>query len=1324
MSVNIIVQPHPLRSSRIKITSNPKPIAEIINSLNTGFPLSQARVCRNGEIVADFNEYALSGDTLTIKFVPYGTPQETGVGMKIGGWALIIAGAVISIASYGALAGIGVALIGSGVGLTLGGSVLMNLTTPTIGDREKPENDPSIRGGKNQSRPHGRIPVLFGRHRIYPDLAANPHTEIAGNDQYFIQMFCGGYKDYVIDLNSIKLGETSIVDLSHTKNMNSILARSDPVIQLEILQNGEQSRIYPYCVHEDIINAPLQKEVDDGDGGKISGEIIRTTPKNTDKINVDIFFPSGLGKYIDKAAEGKLGNASVEVKAWYKHADDDEYLLLEVLNITGAELKTKRYQITKDRLPKGQYDVKIERITKDSSDSKVVDQVYVGSLRSFKTERPIRQNRQKDLTIIALRVKATAKLNGMLDSFNYVATSKFPVYAPTGSGHLYWLNTAETRNPASALIYALRGRAAQQLVSTDDIDWPAVEALYAWCDNHDYTCNAYLSESVTIAEMLRMIGSTARADILRIDSKISVVQDIERPAPVQLFTPKNTIGYSIAMFNADVPEAISMQYIDEDSGFAQNESTVYNTPDGNKAIDREPAAIQKCNLWGITNSVQARRMGMYNYGCIKNRPFVHSIEADIEFLIANKGDWIQYAGDVALTGSAQGRIKGIILTDDGVCIGIDTDEPVIFTEGKHHAVRIRLSDGSIILKDVIFSAGQPNIKANTHYPVDETDADIMEPSLGDMYAIDEFNNIYYEPQNAVYFVDPLEKKDTPKAGDIYAFGIRGYEALDLIITNVQPGHNFTAVLTCVEYSPEIFDVDKPNFVLPDFINRITPVSGAVDHGAVNPDEWRSFAVYHDSEEEPERPAGNGQNDGWYLVQTFRSLWQSAKTAKSIESGAWSAPVRIKAHRGTDDVTPIWLSLDSQEIALDTDSDGNVLGGILPLIIQARLLQWNSILTNVQFSIQAPVGVYINSDGLITVSATASLNNTNNIIVRAEYQGEIYTRTLIITKNANSSVPGYLGTVNALIINSANITIIKGSVQGQVQARQGDYVLGIAAINNRSAGSIFQWTGAAWEFRSPDTHSHLYMNCFKDGLDVPTLTQDMGWFGAVFARLLIAQKAFIEELSAQVITLRDRGIIKSEGFQGINGSSPGFSLTAFDGVIEAIAAVFKNIRIEGNSFFNGDITSGIIYSSNASTGADIPQKVFHPNDTVPDIFNHFGYTFNTATSNAVSGSWVVGGTVRSVASISFYGRWVGLGSSLVEQYEVTLYLGDVNPAEQVLLKWHRLATSGIGGTLTLDKGKRGATLRLIQLPSAVNSNDPNLIQGEVFKDTAGYLRIKL
>jgi len=1316
LSVNIIAELHPLRSSRIKITANSKPIAEIIRDLNTGFPLSQARVCRNGEIIKDFSTIAMDGDTLWIKFVPYGSTEEAGAGMKIGGWALVALGiAALFIPVVGQM--LGVAMIGTGLGMALGGTVLMNLdiNIPSLKDREKPEQDPSIRGGKNQSRAGGRIPVLFGRHRIYPDLAANPHTEIIDGRQYFTQLFCGGYKDCVIDLSSIKLGETPIVDLSQTKDIAQILARADPLISMEILQNGEPSVLYPHCVHEDMINAPLKNEIDDGSGNKISGEISRTTPDNTDKINVDIFLYNGIGKYNNNA---ELEAAEVEVCAYYKKSDDSTpYELLGYFyegsnTLSGAELRTKRYQITAS-VPPGQYTVKIERVTADSTDSKIIDEVYVGSIRSMKSTSPVRPERRADLTIIALRVLATEKFNGVVDSLNYVATSKLPVYSGGGSGANYWLADAATRNPAAMLLHALRGSPAQQQVDHDDIDWFSVEAFYEWCEEHEYYCDAYLSESVTIAELLRMIGSTARADILRIDSKIAVVQDIERPSPMQLFTPKNTKGYSVAMFNADIPDAIALRFIGEEAGYAQTELSVYHTPDGNEG-NTPPETIQKTDLWGVTDSVQARRIGMYNFACLKNRPFIHTIEVDIEYLLCNKGDRVQYAGDIALAGTTQGRIVEMLWSPSANrYVGIRLDEQVKAEPGIQYAVRIRRSNGIVILKDV---------------------ARVQEP-------------------NEIYFAEPVEQEDAPQKDDVYAFGIRGQEVIDLIITDIQPQPDLSAVLTCVEYSPAIFDVDDPNFVLPEFENKITPVSGAIDSGVVGTSRWRLFITYHDNEREPPRPAGDGQGDGWHYAHTTPSVWQSSKTAETVDSGEWGPPVRIKNERSNTDTVPIYLTLSTQTKILDCDSNGNLLAGLLPFFVWAELFKWNYRILptggmsrypgvggklvdpmldgffpaeagrGITFSlVDAPNGVTINPAGLITVAANAALVDEHSITVQAEYQGEVYSAMLFIQVKKRVGEARYLGTIDTLP-SGPNVTILKGPVMGIVRALQGSYVLAIAdgtvGVRVWHMGYVYQWTGIAWEERDPVRHTDLYISCFRDGLDVPALTQDMGWFGAVFAARIVALKAFIEELETQVITLKQSGLIRSEGFTGIDGATSGFWLKAFDsttggGLIEANNAMFRNLIIRGNSFFEGDIMSGPLELNNRNSAS--PNEI----QTWPQYSNTAEF-FSWVESN---------GNLRRVVPTN--GTYGDIAFAFYEVYTMiqdTWYCRLYNKDMQQLINnpnGFQVKSPISSATVRFEYGNfqigffnpTGRTFKLNNLPL----NEPDLV-GAIWEDAAGYLRVK-
>ena len=846
VSVQIIAQLNLFEKTLKTFKCEPCTITEILEKIDTNKTVNTGwRVLINDNPVTDFNTKTKDGDTVYIKLVPEGDNQEAGVGMKIGGGLLVAIGVLVSFASWGFAAPLGAALIGSGIGLFTGGIALYNLDIPNM-DREEPKQDPSIRGSRNQRRPYGYVPVLLGTRRIYADLAMSHYTWVdSAGDQYLYQLLCCGQKNIEIEKNSFKIGETLLKDYSASKNIDNVLAGTDDLISMEIC-HGTLPNTIQKCVHEEQLNAVLKNKTEDGQ----DASVIRTTPANTSEISVDVFFYNGLAKYND---EGKIETTSVELGIWYKKADEDDskYSLLGYFNgssntISGNELKTKRYVVSKSGLEPANWTVKISRITADSEDNKVVDAVYVGSIRSIKNEKPVREEIAKDLTLIALKIKASEKLSNYVEELNFIAQSKMPVYTNNGSGSSSWA-LAKTSNPASAILFALQGNMSQQKLADSEIDFPALEKLYKWCEQHQYECNAYISDSMPISQLLSAIGSTCRAEILRINGKITVNQDIEKNAAVQLFTPRNSNSYTESLSLADLPDAISLKYPDKDTGYAENELNVYNTSDGNK--DKEPEIIQNVSLWGVTNSIQARKLGMYKYAVSKNRPLIHKFSVDFEYMLCSKGDRIRYAGDIALAGITQGRIVNVIKDSSSDVIGVETDELIPMQENQSYALRIRLSSGESVLEKVLTS----------------------------------------ESSKTVFFENPISNTEIEE-GNLFAFGTVGNESLDLIVTDIQCGNDLSADITAVDYAPEIFEVDNPNFVLPEYEPKITDVPSVMDSANLNINEWQTWSTYYDGLDKPDRPTGDGNTNGWHRIPTAKSMWISSKTAKDIYSGEWDSPI--------------------------------------------------------------------------------------------------------------------------------------------------------------------------------------------------------------------------------------------------------------------------------------------------------------------------------------------------------------------------------------------------------------------------------------------------
>lgn len=811
------------------------------------------------EIVTDFTRIPEEKNHVYIKLVPEGDSNEdAGKGMKVGGTLSVIAGiTTIAFLGWTGLGGLlGAAFIGAGLACFAGGAVLCNINVeiPSVGKtkQEAPEQDPSIRGSENQMRPYGVIPTLFGKRRIYADLAAKSYTWSENDSVYLYQLFCAGQKDMTIDTSTIRIDETLLKDYSSSKNINTILSGNDPLIDMRIHQDGTMPVLYERCVHEEQVNAILRHETEEG----IDGSVIRTLPDGTRSINVDVFFYNGLGQYND---DGSIGEASVMLGAWYKKADenDSRYRCLGSFSsatdegiISGSELKTKRCSLTLNGLEAASYTVKISRITMDSTDAKVIDDVYVGSIRASKLINPVRPERASQLTLIELKIKASEKLQNVVKQLNFVAQSKMPSYTGNGTGRAQW-SDAVSSNPASAAIYAMQGEFAQQKLSDCEIDWHAFERLYKWCASHKYECNAYLAESLPISSLLSSIASTCRAEIFRLNGKITVIQDIERDSFTQLFTPRNSHDYSEHIALSDIPDALNITFVDEKRGYAENFTRVYNTPKGK--YESEPETTQEVPLWGVTDDTQARKIGMYNYAVMKNRFIIHKFSCDFEYLMCTKGDWIKYAGDIALAGITQGRIAEIVRDRNGYAVRFECDEEIPMKSGKKYGMRVRKADGNTAI-----------------------------------YYLENIGTV----SKTVTLSSAITDESAPDEGDLFTFGeISGTnlnDAIDLIITDIQCGENLSADLTCVEYAPEIFGVDEPNFKLPEFKNNLSEIAGEIDAGAVS--GWRTWTTFNDSDNTPSRPSGDGTSNGWHYAQTTESKWISTKTAETVSSGEWSAPI--------------------------------------------------------------------------------------------------------------------------------------------------------------------------------------------------------------------------------------------------------------------------------------------------------------------------------------------------------------------------------------------------------------------------------------------------
>ena len=110
-----------------------------------------------------------------------------------------------------------------------------------------------------------------------------------------------------------------------------------------------------------------------------------------------------------------------------------------------------------------------------------------------------------------------------------------------------------------------------------------------------------------------------------------------------------------------------------------------------------------------------------------------------------------------------------------------------------------------------------------------------------------------------------------------------------------------------------------------------------------------------------------------------------------------------------------------------------------------------------------------------------------------------------------ATPKYLGVVET-VPDTKTAIITKGERLGAVDANSGDWVLSGRTIGGWKVGVCYKWSGAQWLNLEPEVnYAKEYQSCLVHMFQIEELKQQTGHFGALFAKVLVAQKAMIDEL---------------------------------------------------------------------------------------------------------------------------------------------------------------------------------------------------------------------
>lgn len=587
--------------------------------------------------------------------------------------------------------------------ITFAGMALVNAIVPPAQPRlpnlsAQPADSPTLylTGARNDARPFGVVPIVLGRHRMFPPLAARHFTELVGDDQYLRMLVCWGYGPLAI--TDIKIGETPLAEFEDVEIETVLGYPDDPPLTL-----------YSDSVFEEALSVQLTQAAD---------WQVRTSQAEADELSVDISFPNGLAHFAD---DGSRQSRTVTVEVEYSPAGAEDWTAVETLTVTASRTSAIR-KGARWTVAQGQYDVRLRRVTPDTDSARTVDLSFWSALRTIRAVDPVRM---PGLALSALRIRATNQLSGVVDRLNGICALIAPDWDADGET---WV-ARETANPA-ALYRALLQHPANARPAPDGrIDLAQIEHWHELCEQHGRRFNMVVDYPTSVRQLMADVAAAGRATPSRRDALHSVVIDEPKASRVQLFTPRNSWGFQGEKAFVEPPHAWRVRFVNEEKSWLQDERIVYFDGYGPLTATR----FEGLELPGVTHTDQIWLDARYRMADGLLRPETFSWFADVEHIVCTRGDWVAIAHDVLLAGLAWGRIKEVLWdAEEENVVGLALDEALPMEAGGDYGLVIRTLQNPSLTVGLTTEAGDQRTVALAA-PLPAAGA----PEAGDLFAFGE-----------------------------------------------------------------------------------------------------------------------------------------------------------------------------------------------------------------------------------------------------------------------------------------------------------------------------------------------------------------------------------------------------------------------------------------------------------------------------------------------------------------------------------------------------------------------------------------------------------
>jgi hypothetical protein len=732
------------------------------------------RIYRSGMPVPkeNWNYKPREGEVIVVKLFPAGGDSLRSI-LQIAVSVVAVGLTSILAPPLAAALGVNAAFVGPliGFGVQIVGSLLINALVPQrSAKKQKPQY--SVQGWKNKLDPDGVVPNVYGEIRYAPPFAAAPYTEIVDEEHRFIRaIFFVSYGPCELNEDNFRIGDTPLSYYSNTKG-----AQVDVEIR-EGYPDDDKFTLYNQQVIEEQINKGLV--YDEGDSEPLP--VKHVSAKDVTKVILDFSFPEGLyhtNHQGDEQSEGVV----IRIRGRKVGTPTDAFTDIETLTISKKKTKPFTRSWTWEPPERAQWEFEVTRMNVEQASARKHSQVDWVVVRSFRPEYPL--NLPFPAAMVAIRIRASRQLNGVLDEFNLLVKRVLPDWDSTLN---QWI-TRTTRSPAAAFREEMQGPAMSYPRTNAQIDLPEIQEWAEWMETigsegmeydrvHDF--------EASWRDNVQDIAHAGRATAADRGDKWSVA--VDKPATLVMahITPRNSFNFQWNRPYVKPPDGFTVKFFDRTNDYVETKRIVpWPTWPG----PGEPIIVEDVDLPGKTNPDEIYREATRKMYEIIYRAERYTVNQDYESLILTRNDLVYLNHDKKNKTLVGSRIRYV---DDGSPQSVTLEDEVTIEAGTSYVIVTR-------------SLAIPGSDADAPFGTIVRSISVTPPG----------------PTNKLILSGP---GNLPAEGDLVSFGTADQINAECKVQKIDRGENLTAQLTLIPHAPEIDLIYMPALVIPAWDGRVGEV---------------------------------------------------------------------------------------------------------------------------------------------------------------------------------------------------------------------------------------------------------------------------------------------------------------------------------------------------------------------------------------------------------------------------------------------------------------------------------------------------------------------